>query len=478
MKSYINHSNIFISRGRDMKKSTMGMISTPILIVLIVGVAVVAFVSAWYLKPAPPPPAPERPKEIVLTYLCEAGPEPEVMLKAFDKYSDLHPDVRFDPDVTPRDIARMKVMSEITEKRGTYDIYFTWLQDTLWMADAGAIDPLDKYIQNISSYLEKYPDFLLTSIQKDGHTYSLPVYWNSLCMFYRTDLFEDSAEKAAFKAKYGYDLRPPETWQEWIDTAEFFTRPPDLYGYCINGKAWAFYWDEYGVSGLQSAGLSPFADFENNRVNINGTAGVELLETLAELTKYSPPGWEAGDWFTFGDQLFAEGKLAMWHNWYYPWPTFQNPEKSNVVGKVGVSVTPSVSEEGPHMGQLSGGGITISAISSEWDRQAAAEFIIWLLKPENQKELALTGELFIPANLDILEDPDVNAFLKPQPFIELVQTRGQTFFRPSVELNEVQNLWVSESAEALMKIVRGEMTAKEAADWLATHMEKVLRERA
>lgn len=457
-----------------MKRNTRAKVTTPTLVVLIVAVAVVAFGAAWYLKPAP---APEKPSEIVLTYLCEAGPEPEVMLKAFDMYSDEYPDVRFDPDVTPRDVARMKLMSEITEQRGTYDIYFTWLQDTLWMVDAGAIVPLDDYIGDISSYLEDYPDFLASSIQRDGNTYSLPIYWNSLCMFYRTDLFEDSEEQAAFRAEYGYDLRPPETWQEWIDVAEFFTRPPDLYGYCVNGKAWAFYWDEYGVSGLQSGGLDPFVDFETNEVYINGTEGVQLLETLAELTKYSPPGWEAGDWFTFGDQLFAQGELAMWHNWYYPWPMFQDPERSEVAGNVGVSVTPSISEGGPHVGQLSGGGITISAFSPEWDKEAAADFIVWLLRPETQKELALTGELFIPAGLSILEETEVSALLKPQPFIDLVQVKGQTFFRPTVELNEVQNLWVSESAEALMRIVNGEMTAKEAADWLAAHVQNVLEER-
>jgi ABC-type glycerol-3-phosphate transport system substrate-binding protein len=42
---------------------------------------------------------------------------------------------------------------------------------------------------------------------------------------YRKDLFGDPAEKEAFKAKYGYDLAPPETWKQYYDIAEFFTRP-------------------------------------------------------------------------------------------------------------------------------------------------------------------------------------------------------------------------------------------------------------
>ena len=32
------------------------------------------------------------------------------------------------------------------------------------------------------------------------------------------------AEKAAFKAKYGKDLMPPETWNDWLQIGEFFTR--------------------------------------------------------------------------------------------------------------------------------------------------------------------------------------------------------------------------------------------------------------
>src|SRR5690606_910037 len=48
---------------------------------------------------------------------------------------------------------------------------------------------------------------------------------------YRTDLFENAEEMAAFKTKYGYDLAPPKNYKEYRDTAEFFTRPDqNIYG--------------------------------------------------------------------------------------------------------------------------------------------------------------------------------------------------------------------------------------------------------
>ena len=43
-------------------------------------------------------------------------------------------------------------------------------------------------------------------------------------LYYRKDLFESTAEQKNFKAKYGYDLAPPVTWQQFTDAAEFFTR--------------------------------------------------------------------------------------------------------------------------------------------------------------------------------------------------------------------------------------------------------------
>ena len=50
---------------------------------------------------------------------------------------------------------------------------------------------------------------------------------------YRKDWFEDPAEKAAFKAKYGRELAVPETWEEFQDVAEFFQRPDEKRYGCV-----------------------------------------------------------------------------------------------------------------------------------------------------------------------------------------------------------------------------------------------------
>jgi multiple sugar transport system substrate-binding protein len=56
--------------------------------------------------------------------------------------------------------------------------------------------------------------------------YALPVLGEAPVCFYRLDLFNDAAHKAAFRDKYGRDLVPPATWDEFADLAEFFAARP------------------------------------------------------------------------------------------------------------------------------------------------------------------------------------------------------------------------------------------------------------
>ncbi|MBI1928916.1 extracellular solute-binding protein, partial [Candidatus Poribacteria bacterium] len=60
--------------------------------------------------------------------------------------------------------------------------------------------------------------------------WALPAEVDANGYVYRKDLFDNPKEKQAFKAKYGYELAPPKTYKELRDIAEFFTRPPGLYG--------------------------------------------------------------------------------------------------------------------------------------------------------------------------------------------------------------------------------------------------------
>ena len=67
-----------------------------------------------------------------------------------------------------------------------------------------------------------------------GKYWAIPLEGDATGMAYRKDWFEDPKEKAAFKAKYGYELGVPQDLKEMGDIAEFFHRPAEKrYGISI-----------------------------------------------------------------------------------------------------------------------------------------------------------------------------------------------------------------------------------------------------
>ena len=74
----------------------------------------------------------------------------------------------------------------------------------------------------------------LCRVSEGGKYWAIPAEGDATGWAYRKDWFEDPAEKEAFKAKYGYDLDVPKTWDEMRDIAEFFHRPDEKrYGIAI-----------------------------------------------------------------------------------------------------------------------------------------------------------------------------------------------------------------------------------------------------
>ena len=58
-----------------------------------------------------------------------------------------------------------------------------------------------------------------------GQYWAVPCEGDALGWAYRKDLFEDSNNKAAFKAEYGYEIGVPKSWDMLRDVAEFFHDP-------------------------------------------------------------------------------------------------------------------------------------------------------------------------------------------------------------------------------------------------------------
>ena len=121
-----------------------------------------------------------------------------------------------------------KIASEFAAKGSGFDLACWDSQSIGEFAGGGHCVLLNPYIEKSEKLkmtdwsdemLKRYGEFPDAS----GNIYALPINADAEGIHYRKDLFEDPKEKEGFKAKYGYDLAPPQTWHQFRDIAEWFT---------------------------------------------------------------------------------------------------------------------------------------------------------------------------------------------------------------------------------------------------------------
>lgn len=313
-----------------------------------------------------------------------------------------------------------KLVPQLIAPQGSYDLIVV---DFYWVGEftkAGWLMPLDDLAArdgiNIDAYVPKLMDLVG---RVDGTLYMLPFYNYSMAVIYRKDLIEDPDEQAAFKAKYGMDLRVPETWDEYWKQVEFFTRDNDgdgkrdLYGTVIQGQRGdciAMQWSNY----LYSQG-GRFHD-ENWNPMLDNEAAIKAMEYYRKAVEnYSPPGSEA---FCFDEafNVMAQGRAYSFVTFNILYASFDDPEASTVVGKVGIAPNPG--------GGLNGGwGWAIP--NSSPNKDAAWSFIKWAEDFETAKKRAMLGGA--PTQSAIFNDPDVIAKRPYYPILGEILAGTQDF---------------------------------------------------
>ncbi len=253
---------------------------------------------------------------------------------------------------------------------------------------------------NHSSFAPQYPDIYtdlsallpkeeidafvpanIASSTLDGKLVMLPrAQFDVSALYYQKSLYQDDAKKAAFKEKYGYDLAPPDTWQQVADQATFFSNPPDFYGTQYAGKEEAINGRFYEM--LVAEGGEYLA--ADGKPAFNSDAGVRALDWFVNLYKAKavPVGTTNYLWDDLG-QGFASGTIAVNLDWP-GWASFFNdPKSSKVAGNVGVKVQPAGSS-GKRTGWSGHHGFSVTESCANKD---AAASLVWFLTNEDSQKL-------------------------------------------------------------------------------------------
>lgn len=226
-----------------------------------------------------------------------------------------------------------RIQGELGTGKVSFDITAV---DAVWLsAFKDGLMPLDKlFTPKVKADI--FPGLLAEGKIGTKNSYGMPFFTNSEIVFYRTDLFNDSKNKADFKAKYGYALAAPTTWDQYKDIAQFFTRDTngdgkiDLYGTDVKAGVETEWLATVSQAGEKNMILNP----STKKVTIDSAAHLKALDFYTSLLPYAPPGAAQIDWGA-GQNLFYQGTTAMMRFWGHAYP--QTPKDSVVYGKVGVA---------------------------------------------------------------------------------------------------------------------------------------------
>lgn len=241
--------------------------------------------------------------------------------------------------------------------------------------------------------LSKFIPSTIDLMRIEGELMQLPRNIDVKLLYYRSDLFGDEIEQKEFKDKYGYELKPPETWSQLKDIAEFFTHPPELYGFVFPGRYSGLFGHFFELLAMAGGTLLD----RNLKPQFFSEAGEWALGLLKELYKFSPP--EIPDWhYDEVAQCFRNGKAAMTTDWPGSFATYKDRTFSKVEDRFAVAIYP-VGPTGKRY--VYAGGFSYAIPKSCKDRQGALALMYFLLSDEIQYEEALRGS--IPVKKDVQE---------------------------------------------------------------------------
>ncbi|WP_025745834.1 ABC transporter substrate-binding protein [Kallotenue papyrolyticum] len=392
-------------------------------------------------------------QQLVKDYTAETGVEVKVVQEPWGSFGD-------------------RVFTEFAGKGSSYDLV---VGDSQWLGQGATqghyVELTDIFMSELNggalepatiTYYAEYPT-------GSGRYWAYPTEGDADGWSYRKDLFEDPKEKEAFKAKYGYDLDVPKTWEQLRDIAEFFTRPDqNLYGVSIYTQK-----DYDAITmGYENTLFSWGADWGDRQTYkvdgvLNSPEGVAALEFYKELYKFTPPGSSNVFWQESIDH-FTSGQVAMAMNYFAFFPGLANPATNPYADRTGFFSNPA-GPTGKRHAALGGQGMSIVSYISPERQQAAKEFLKWFAKDETQQKWAELGGYTCNANI-----------LKSEAFLE--NTPFNRAFAESMQM--VKDFWAVPMYGELLEVSQRELhnyvvadqgTAKEALDRIAQEHERIFR---
>ncbi len=339
---------------------------------------------------------------------------------------------------------QVKLMTELLAQTGKYDVA---------PVTNAMVYPAAEYLEDLTDLFTKdlMDDLSPASIEnmKDlkGVLRGMPTQNSSPANFYRTDLLDAAG------------MKPPTTWDEYIEVTKALTiepkdGSPKIWGSLIEASAKAIQpafklagWFFQAGGGLADADLKP---------TINRAENVVALQFIVDLINVHKVAAPESAEMTYEDvhNLFIQGRGGTAINWQYMVSMGQSSDQSVVKDKFSVAPVPMGKEKGVVVDHW---GLVIPKDSKNKD--AAKQYVEFCLTKEMQQDL-LTSEGLV-ARYSAM-DPADPAVKKANPFID-AWVEELKWAKPLPKWEQLNNV-MQRLSVAMNDAVTGASSAQQALD--------------
>jgi ABC-type glycerol-3-phosphate transport system substrate-binding protein len=299
-----------------------------------------------------------------------------------------------------------KVVADLTSGTFSQDVFMTQYYDAPTFQAEGWTADLQPYLDAAEVAGYDWEDFFPAArdVSSIGGRYvdRIAITSEAQALVYRTDILEDLG------------IAVPTTFDELASAAERISAETDFAGFTLRGGAsnwWPFYGfvRSYGGDYVTVPDLSP--------VIASPEAGAALA-MYNRLAATAPRGVTSYDWDEINTAMLS-GQAAMFLDSSVIFARLQDPNLSNVVGKIGIA--PMVAGPAGPVGHSHFWSISLSATAPQ--PEAGWLFIQWATSPEMQGRIALEGVLGARASSWQVEGLDA---VFPPEFINAVKKSLET----------------------------------------------------
>lgn len=348
-----------------------------------------------------------------VTVLGESATNIQSMMAFEQAYEAQNPLVDLDFKPNSFDDAFNKANQDFANGTGLYDIVMQYNFSLSSFVRNEYVYNIDELLAKIPAENKAFEDDLFPNAWKEVGFYQnkrgeepkkvgYPFASNTMFIAYNKTLFDDPAQKAAYKNKYKEELVVPTTWEQFANVAAFFNQPQkQISGICLQGASggWLYYeWMNFlfAMGGKVMDKQYGWQGDENTKVLLNTPEALGALKYYLSLKPYNAGNFTNVDAYE-QVKMVKENKIALAIIWSDLAYTMIANADNTFDTRFGFAPIPG------DKSLLAGGSYFINKKSK--NPEVALKYIVDLMQPKMQVELTKKG--LCSASRAAYEDPEV-----------------------------------------------------------------------